>query len=64
MPKKQLQEFFKDEDNLPDVGLYFEFDYWIRPNATLSDKEILTKTKLFSGEVWDLNEKLSSLVLK
>jgi len=64
MPKKQLQSVFNNEDNLPDVALFFDFDYWVRPNTTLTDKEILSKTKLFSGEVWDLNEKLSSLILK
>jgi len=64
MPKEQLTKIFGGENNnLPDVALYFEFDYWIRPNSILTDKEILTKSKTFSGEVWDLNEKLCSLIL-
>lgn len=62
MAKSQLSKIFDREKNLPEVALYFEFDYWVRPNVTIIAKDILNKTKTFSGEVWDLNENLCSVI--
>jgi hypothetical protein len=63
MPKEQVAQAFSHEKDLPDIALYFDFDYWIRPNTTFPGKEILDIIKSFSGEIWDFHESLISLIL-
>ena len=63
MPKDQTAQILKFEKDPPEVSLFFDIDYWVRPGTSLADKEILSKVRDFSGEVWDLHERLRSIIL-
>ena len=63
MSKEQVSQAFNLEKDPPAVALFFDLDFWVRPESSLSDREILNKVKFFSGEVWDLHERLRSLII-
>lgn len=65
MEREQLARFFEFEkkEDLPEVALYLEFDYWLRPTEPLSVKEIVALIKLYADENWQRHLRLRSLVL-
>jgi hypothetical protein len=65
MEKEQLSSFFKFQksENLPDVALYLEFDYWLRPEKAMSLKKILSLTKQYAQGNWDRYQRLQALIL-
>jgi hypothetical protein len=64
MKKEQLSSFFQfqDKDTLPEVALYVEFDYWIKPSEEMQQKEILSLVKNYSLENWNRFEGFRSLL--
>lgn len=40
MREKQIKEFLPKAETLPEIGLYFDIDYWRKPNKILSKDEI------------------------
>jgi hypothetical protein len=64
MIKDQLKEYFPGEKELPDIGLFYDIDYWIKPEKIIKGEEINKKIKEFSFSEWEINEKLKELVLK
>ena len=66
MPKSQIIKFFKfeDEDNLPDVGLYIDIDYWLKPEKTVADKKLLELIRTFAQQAWHRHSQIQDLVLK
>ncbi|HEX9666350.1 MAG TPA: hypothetical protein VGA95_07285 [Thermodesulfobacteriota bacterium] len=63
MPKDQIKEFFSQKTDFPEVGFYFDIDYWLKPNAVMEDKEIVNKISIFSREAWSKHEKIKTLIL-
>jgi len=66
MVSEQTAQFFKtpiDEvSGLPKVGLVFDIDYWITPNKSLTEDELVTQISLFADESWKHNETLRKRV--
>jgi len=65
MEREQLTRYFNFEkkDDLPEVSLYLEFDYWLRPTDPLSVKDVIALIKLYSDENWQWHLRLRSLIL-
>lgn len=53
MKSEQLQSYLTDRDDLPEVSLYYDIDYWVMPDETLHEREIIRKIKTFSHLAWD-----------
>ena len=65
MEKDQLEKIFRfeEKENLPDVALYVDLDYWIRPEKLLEGKDILKIIRTFAEEIWDTHERVRTLIL-
>ena len=66
MPKSQISKVFEfeDEDNLPDVGLYIDIDYWLKPEKTVADKRILELIRTFTEQAWRRHSQIRDLILE
>ena len=63
MQTEQLQAYFNNRKNLPEVSFYYDIDYWITPDKVLNGKEIINKVKTFSFLAWDRFSTTSKLIL-
>jgi hypothetical protein len=63
MTEEQIRQFFEKAENFPAVGLYFQIDYWIKPNREVNEKEILKHIKQFADASWDRFEAINKLIL-
>lgn len=66
MKKDQLKLFFdhEKEEELPEVGIYIDFDYWIKPSKPISVKELCDYIKDYSNENWQRRDRIHSLIQK
>jgi len=63
MAAKQLSEFFRKDEGFPPVGLYYDIDYFVRPDRLLRGKEILSTVGTLADEAWDRHDSVRALVL-
>jgi hypothetical protein len=63
MVKDQFPKFFTKDELFPDVGLYYDIDYWVKPERHIPGQQILTQIKDFSTASWDRHERLRDLLL-
>ena len=63
MKDEQMPQYFQYTEDFPDVGLFFDIDYWLKPERKLNEKEILKTIKDFSNSAWERFDKISSLIL-
>jgi hypothetical protein len=63
MYQGQIGQFFDRKEGLPAVGLFFDIDYSVSPNAVLAEKEVLKKIEQFANSAWDRFETVSKLIL-
>lgn len=53
MRRAQLEQFFKNRKNdLPEVGLYFDVDYWLMPGASMDAHDLGSLVEAFGKGVW------------
>ena len=64
MRADQIKEFIGFEANYPDVGLYFDIDYWIKPDADIPEEKVIKLIRNFAGEGWDKHERVRVLLLE
>lgn len=64
MQKKQMTDFIERNVDFPEVGLYFDIDYWRRPQAAMNEREIIGLMKSFASTAWERNQKLSELICR
>lgn len=62
MPKDQIQGFFNQEVDFPEIGFYFDIDYWLKPNKVVENKDILNMISVFAREAWSKHEKITNLI--
>lgn len=60
----QASQLLNRKDKLPKVGLYFDIDYWQKPNKKIGNVKILKQIHAYSKETWDKYEKIRDLLLK
>jgi len=59
----QMYQIFKKIDKCPEVGLYFDIDYFILPDDIVIGKDILSKIKIFYDEAWNRNNRICELII-
>ncbi len=63
MTSEQIALYFDREEGLPDVGLYYEIDYWLMPKQLVEDQEIIKHANQFAIRAWERFESISKLIL-
>ena len=66
MKAAQIRENFPSKDqfpDIPDVGLYYDIDYWDAPAGKCGVKEILSKLEVFAKEGWSRHKRVNDLIL-
>lgn len=63
MIHEQLTQYFGKPEGLPNIGLYFDIDYWLKPNKEMEGKEILRHIEEFANSAWNKFESISGLIL-
>jgi hypothetical protein len=63
MVKDQLIRFFTRDEGFPDVGLFYDIDYWSKPEREIPSKEVLELVRGFSRAAWDRHSRLRDLIL-
>lgn len=64
MPKKQFPNFFTRKEGFPEVGLFYDIDYWLRPNKEINSKKIIEHIGELSHAAWDRHSRIRDLLLK
>lgn len=62
MVQDQMKEFIQQQPEYPEVGLYYDIDYWQKPNKELDVSEVLRLIKSFSAEAWTRHERIVQLI--
>ena len=57
-----MKDFINRKGNYPEVGLYFDIDYWTRPNQDVRGEEVLRLVKAFAAEWWNRHERIRKLI--
>ncbi len=63
MPSEQARQFLERSGEIPEKGLYFDIDYWIKPEKKVNNQVILKHISTFAKETWNKQEKLHDLIL-
>lgn len=63
MARKQLAEFFRKNEGFPEVGLYYDIDYFIHPDRVMLGREVVGTVTGFANEAWDRYERVQLLIL-
>lgn len=64
MTAEQFVQFFAKDEGFPEVGVYFDIDYWQKPNRAMDEKEVASQLQAFAAESWAMNQRLVSLLLE
>ena len=64
MLDKQMKQSIASAEKYPDVGLYFDIDYWQKPQKYVQLQDIVSMVKAFSNESWSRHEKVKNLIYK
>jgi len=64
MIKSQFPNFFTKDEVFPDVGFYYDIDYWIKPQREMQGGEILKQIKDFALASWDRHDRIKSLLIE
>jgi hypothetical protein len=60
---KTVLEGLEPERGFPSVGLFYDIDYWLRPEKELSEGNILSNIKAFSIEGWSRHDRVRQLIV-
>lgn len=64
MSKDQFPRFFSSSETFPEVGLYYDIDYWSKPNKEMEGKQLLNLVRDFAYAAWDRHDRVRSLIIK
>lgn len=62
MPLEQAETFFPNGKDIPQVGLYFDIDYWVRPAKLMTVDEITKTIRQFSNESITKSTQVADLI--
>jgi len=65
MAKEQAAQFFSNRkiSDIPDIGLYFDIDYFLKPNKKMKADEVIRLLRGFAESAWDKHESIKNLLL-
>jgi hypothetical protein len=64
MSADQLKAAFPLRDDVPDVALYLDLDYYKEPKNAMTVGEISTTVKHYAENAWNINESIVNLVTR
>ena len=63
MVRKQLDGYFRKSEGFPEVGLFFDIDYFLKPERAVISKELLSQIKSFAEEAWNKHAVVRTLLI-
>lgn len=63
MAKKQIEFFFKKHEEFPELGLFFDIDYWGKPDKEMSGKDVVGIIKTYAETAWLRHERVRDLIM-
>ena len=63
MRSEEFPKFFTKNESFPDVGLYFDIDYFRQPKAAFGEREIATFVTASFRSGWERHERVLALIL-
>ncbi|MCX7427847.1 MAG: hypothetical protein NTW96_19740 [Planctomycetia bacterium] len=66
MPRTQSKQFYfttRDEDDLPEVGLFYDIDYFLCPEGLMGADDAIKKTAAFAQEGWSRHQRIRKLIV-
>jgi len=64
MVRAQIDSLFPKVGGFPDVGLYYDIDYWLKPERELDTRELPSQVTKFSSQAWQRHERICRLILE
>ncbi len=64
MERNQMKQFFSKSEGFPEVGLYFEIDYFRSPSLVMTADELSKTITDFAFKSWDFHDRVNDAVLK
>lgn len=64
MRKEQMKDFISKRSDYSDVGLFYDIDYWQRPNKNVSANEIVRLIGEFAKAAWARHSSITTLILE
>jgi len=59
----QASQFFRRKSGFPQVGLYYDIDYFLKPGRPIKSGDIVTTIIGFAKRAWERNEMTKKLIL-
>ena len=66
MKREQAKQHFfqyKEKEQLPEVGLYYDVDYFDSPDRLMTVGEVITKLESFAQEAWSKHQRIRKLIV-
>ena len=63
MPQSQFPQFFGRAGEYPQVGLYFDIDYWDRPKKNFDGNQLIEVISKFFISGWDRHNRIRDLII-
>jgi hypothetical protein len=64
MKREQFKQFFQREDPYPQVGLYYDIDYFKQPKSAMDDRDVAGAIKSFALAGWERHQRVRDFILK
>jgi hypothetical protein len=64
MLASQIAEVLKDRDDYPEVGIYYDIDYWKRPEKDVAESDVTRFIKVAAREGWERHGRILRLILQ
>lgn len=62
MISAQMAQYFEATEEFSKVGLFFDIDYWLKPEKTMDSQEILKTIEQFANSGWDKYESATKVI--
>lgn len=64
MTKEQFPRFFTKNETFPEVGLYYDIDYSLKPNREVEGKQLVNQVRDFAFAAWDRHDRVRDFIVK
>jgi hypothetical protein len=62
MRREEMSRFFTKDEPFPEIGLYFDIDYFKKPDAPLDVREVERSISTFARLGWERHERVRQLI--
>ncbi len=64
MKKDQMKQFLKKHDDLPEISLFFDIDYFKNDLGKINENEIYNLIKRYSTRSWEIMDNIKPLIFE